>query len=81
MLQRGNFSQSSYPIKEVPLCFSYIYERLFYEARVFVDEGRQMNNKEFKNISHKKMITSKCFTIDSSKLEKKPFVGSASIDM
>jgi hypothetical protein len=63
-----------------PLAFDYTYESLFYEARVLFSEGRQIqeaedHDKEFKKISHKKMRTCKCFTMDSSKMESEPFIG------
>jgi hypothetical protein len=50
------------------------------------DEGRQIkeaenHNEEFKKIFQERMRTSKCFTTDGSKIEDKPFVGFASIDI
>jgi hypothetical protein len=55
-----------------PLAFNYTYESLFYEARVSLDEGRQIkeakdHNEEFNTIFQERMI-SKCFTMDGSKM-------------
>jgi hypothetical protein len=67
------------------LSFNYTHESLFCEARVSFDEGRQIkvaeNHEEFKKDFHEKIITSKCFAMDGSKMENKPFVGFASIDI
>jgi hypothetical protein len=46
--------------------FNYKHERLFYEARLSFDEGRE---------------PSKCFATDGSKVGNKPFVGFSSIDI
>jgi hypothetical protein len=66
----------------VPPTFNYTYESLFYEARVSFDEGRQ--TKEQRGIQKdfsRKMRTSKYFATDGSKMENKPFVAFASIDI
>jgi hypothetical protein len=62
-----------------PLAFNYTYESMFYEARVFFGEGRQIkkaedHNEELKKIFLEKIKTSKCFATDGSKMENKPFV-------
>jgi hypothetical protein len=51
----GHFIQS----RNCPLVFNYIYDSLFYEARVSFDEGRQIkevedHNEELKKIFHEK---------------------------
>jgi hypothetical protein len=56
-----------------PLAFNYIYESLFYDARVSFDEGKEIkiaedHNEEFRNISLKKIGTSKYFATDGSKM-------------
>jgi hypothetical protein len=42
-----------------PLAFNYTYESLFYESRVFFDEGRQIKKAEDCNEELKKMFTKK----------------------
>jgi hypothetical protein len=68
-----------------PPAFNYKYESLFYEARSYFDEERQIKeakdlNEEFKKIFQERMRTSKCFATDGSKMENDPFVGFASTD-
>jgi hypothetical protein len=68
-----------------PPAFNYTYESIFYESRVSFNKGRQIkeadHNQEFKKILLEKMRTSKCFATDGSKMENKPRVGFASIDI
>jgi hypothetical protein len=64
-----------------PLAFNYTYECLFYEARVYFNEGRQIKGAEYHKEELKKMRTRKCFATDASKMENKPFVGFTSIDV
>jgi hypothetical protein len=62
------------------------YESLFCEGRASSYERRQIKeaenrNEEFKKDFHEEMRTSKYFAMDSSKMENKPFVGFASVDI
>jgi hypothetical protein len=68
-----------------PLAFNHTYESLFYESRVSFDEGKHVtgaedHNEELKKV-HEKMRNSKCFATGGSKMENKPFVGFAAIDI
>jgi hypothetical protein len=86
ILQRDNSFWSFNPIRELSPGLQLHIRSLFYEARVYFDEGRQLkeakdHNEEFKKIFQERTITSKCFTTDGSKMEDRPFVEFASIDI
>lgn len=56
--------------------FTCTYESLFYEAREEED-----HNDEFKKSFQERMRTCKCFTMDGSKMENKPFISFISTDI